>query len=369
VPLEPANPAPIPATFVGAKSEKACKAQTIELASYQQRGEVALGGQPEGVAAAWRVRLIGKPQEQVAFAAFDAEGRVASRPRGVGLTMQEVTPRVFASGTQWTVVWYDDKGLAFTRPRVEPLPQPEITHLPAVGPGVAGEVALAASPAGAVLAAAPFGASKAQISLFLFAPTDNVSTVQALGATHHAKEPRRSAVAAGAGGIFVVWDEAGALVGSRFDAAGKENEVTCAVAPAGEQRERLGLAATSTGAIVMWMEGSRLRTRALDAAGCPSSPIWTVAEGRLASITTLGDTALVAWVGADGRLLAARLQPDGSPPARGLDAGEGSSGVKDAPAAIALGTRKMAFAWSEVMSPVVSSKRLAMRLVDAACIP
>ena len=75
VPLEPASPAPLPATFVGAKGEKACKAQMIELASYQQRGEVALGGHPEGVAAAWRVRLVGKPQEQVAFAAFDPEGR------------------------------------------------------------------------------------------------------------------------------------------------------------------------------------------------------------------------------------------------------------------------------------------------------
>ena len=369
VPLEPASPPPLPATFVGAKNEKACKAQTVELATYQQRGDVALGGHPEGVAAVWRARLSGKPQEQVAFASFDAGGRPASRPRGVGLTTQEVPPRVFASGSQWTVVWYDDKGLAFTRPHAEPVPQPEITHLPAVGPEVAAEVALSTSPAGAVLAAAPFGAQKAQLGIFLFAPTDNVSTVKALGVTHHGKDPRHPALAAGTGGIFVVWDEAGALVGSRFDAGGKENDRTCTVAPASDKRERLALAATRTGAIVMWMEGNRVRTRALDAAGCPASPIWTVAEGRWASITALGDTALVVWVAADGRLLAARLQPNGAPPPRGLDAGEGSSGAKDAPAVIALGPGKVAFAWSEVMSPVISSKRLEMRLVDSACIP
>jgi hypothetical protein len=368
VPLEPERPPPLPATFAGAKSEKACKAQTVELASYQQRGDVALGGHPEGVAAVWRARLSAK-QEQVAFASFDGEGRATSRPRGVGLTTQDVQPRVFASGTQWTVVWYDDKGLAFTRPHVEPLPPPEITHLPAVGPEVASEVALSTSPAGAVLAAAPFGASKAQLGIFLFAPTDNVSTVKALGVTHHGKDPRRPALAAGAGGIFVVWDEAGALLGSRFDAGGKENDLTCTVAPAGDKRDRLALAATSTGAIVMWMEGNRVRTRALDASGCPASPIWTVAEGRWASITALGDTALVVWVAADGRLLAARLQPNGAPPKSGLDAGEGSSGAKDAPVAVALGAGKMAFAWSEVMSPMISSKRLVMRLVDAVCIP
>lgn len=369
VPLEPPSPPPLPTTFVGAKSEKACKAETVELAGYQQHGEVALGAHAEGVAAVWRVRLGGKPQDQVAFASFDTEGRPTARTRGVALTTQTIMPRVFASGTQWTVVWFDEKGLAFTRPHVESVPPLEITHLPAVGAGVAGEVALAASPAGAVLAAAPLGESKGQISLFSFAPVDSVSTVQALGATHHAKAPRGSAVAAGPGGIFVVWDEAGALVGSRFDATGKENEATCAVAPAGDKRERLALAATRTGATVMWMEGTRVRTRALDASGCPSSPIWTVAEGRWASITTLGDTALVTWVAADGRILAARLGQDGSPPARAFDAGEGSSGAKDVPAAIALGTRKVAFAWAEVMSPVISSKRLAMRIVDAACIP
>jgi hypothetical protein len=378
VPLEPASPAPLPSTFVGARGEKACKAQTVELASYQHRGDVALGGGADGVAAAWRVRLGGKPQEQVAFAAFDQEGKPTARARGVGLTLQDVPPRVFASASQWTVVWFDEKGLAFARPRVEQLPQPEIAHLGAIGPDVAADVALAASPAG-VLATTPFGAGKAQLGLFLFGPPDSVSTVKALGVTHHGKEPHRSAVAAhldggdpqtpGTGGTFVVWDEGGVLLGSRFDTAGKENDTPCSIAPAGDKRERLALAATAAGAVAMWMEGGKVRTRALDASGCPASPIWTVAEGRWASIASLGETAIVAWTGADGHLLAVRLQPSGAPSDRGIDAAEGSSGLKDPPSVLAFGAGKVAFGWSEVMGPVVSTKRLQMRIVDAACVP
>ena len=187
--------------------------------------------------------------------------------------------------------------------------------------------------------------------------------------THHGKAPHRPAIAEGAGGTFVVWDEGGALIGSRFDAAGKENDTPCTIAPAGEKREGLALAATRTGAVALWMTGSRVRTRALDASGCPASPIWTVAEGRWASIATLDGSALVAWAAQDGRLLAARLGPDGGPPTRGLDAAEGSSGVKDAPAVTAFGAGKVAFAWSEAQSAVEAGKRLVMRVVDAGCIP
>jgi hypothetical protein len=370
VPLEPATPAALTSTWVGARSEKACKAQTVELAGYQQRGEVSLGGGPEGVAATWRARLGGKPQDQVAFGSFDPEGHKVAAPRGVGLTMADVPPRVFGSGSQWTVVWFDEKGLAFTRPRIEPLPAPEVAHLGAIGPEVAADVALASTPAGGVLATTPFGAEKAQLGLFLFAPTDNVSTVKALGVTHHGKEPHRSAVAAGPSATFVLWDEGGALVGSRFDAAGKENGAPCTIAPAsGDKRERIALATAGAGAIAMWMEGSHVRTRALDASGCPASPIWTAAEGRWATLASLGDTVLVAWVGGDGRLLAARLQATGAPPERGIDASEGSSGVKDPPALVAFGAGKVAFGWSESMSPAISTKRVAMRIVEASCIP
>jgi hypothetical protein len=268
------------------------------------------------------------------------------------------------------VVWFDEKGLAFARPRTEQLPAPEIAHVGAIGPDVAPDVALAASPTGAVLATTPFGAGKAQLGVFLFAPEGNVATVKALGVTHHGMQPHRSAVAAGAGGIFVVWEDGGALVGSHFDAAGKENDAPCTVAPAStDKRERIGLAATSTGAMAVWTEGTHIRTRALDASGCPASPIWTAAEGRWATLASLGDTPLLAWVATDGRFLAARLQPSGAPPERGLDVAEGSVGVKDPPSALAFGGGKVAFGWSEVMGPVVSTKRLLMRVVDAACVP
>src|SRR6201999_2568474 len=36
-PLEPATPAALTATWVGARTEKACKTQTVEVAAYQQR--------------------------------------------------------------------------------------------------------------------------------------------------------------------------------------------------------------------------------------------------------------------------------------------------------------------------------------------
>jgi hypothetical protein len=370
VPLDPPAPAPLTATFVGAKGDKGCKAQTAELATYQQRGEITLGGQAEGVAATWRVHIASKPQDQVAFASFDAEGRPAAKTRGVGMTSHDVPPRVFASGSKWTVVWGDEKGLAFTRPKVESVPQPDVSHVGAIGPEVVPDVALASSPLGAVLAAAPFGAGKAQLGLFLFAPADDVSSVRALGVTHHGKAPHRAAVAAGPGGTFLVWDEAGTLVSSHLDSAGKEREATCTVAPASpEKRERPALVATATGAVAMWMEGTRVRTRALDASGCPSSPIWTAAEGRWASLASLGDAALLAWVAADGRLLATRLQPNGAPSERGLDAAEGSTGVKDAPAVAAFGAGKVAFGWSEVMGPVIKTKRIQLRTLAVACIP
>jgi hypothetical protein len=159
-------------------------------------------------------------------------------------------------------------------------------------------------------------------------------------------------------------------VAARFDAAGKESGAGCPIAPAsGEKRERLAVATTASGAVALWMEDTKVRTRALDASGCPSSPLWTAAEGRWAGITSLGDAALVAWVGSDGRLLAARLQPNGAPPERGLDASEGTTGVKDPPSVVALGTGKVAFGYSEGMSAVVSTKRLALRIVEAGCIP
>lgn len=364
--VPPADAAP-PSTFVGAKSERACRAQTVELATYQTRGDLAIGAQGDAIAATWRVRLAGKPEQQIAFASFDQEGKPVAKLRAVGKTAHDATPRVYASGSDWVVVWFDGKGLAYARPRVDPLPPPEVAHVSAIGPEVAADVALAPWPAGGGVAATLFGADHGQLGLFVFAPAEGPA-VKAMGVTHHAKSPKAPAIAASAAATFVAWDEDGALVASRFDAAGKES-AACAIAPKGaEKRERLALAPTATGAIASWVEGGKVRTRALDGMACPASPIWVAAEGKWPAIAPLGDTALLAWVAADGHLLAVRLGADGAPGQRGIDASEGTAGVKDPPAVLAFGARA-AFGWAEAMGPVISTKRLGVRIVDAACIP
>jgi hypothetical protein len=368
VPEDPPPDVTPPATFVGARTEKACRAQTAELATYQVRGEMALAGQGEVLAASWRVRLAGKREEQIAFATFDREGHPLSRPRGVGETTHDVPPRVLATGTGFAALWFDGKGLAYARPKTDPLPPPDVSHVSAVGSDVSADVAIARWPSGGGVAASPFGADKAQLGLFVFAPEDGPA-VKAMGVTHHAHQPHAPAIAAGPLGTFVMWEDGGAILASKFDPAGKEGASACTVArPGGPARDRLALAATPTGAVALWMEGAAVRTRALDASACPSSPIWTVAEGRWATLAPLGETPLVAWVNRDNHLLVARLAGTGAPPARGLDASEGTSGVKDAPAVVAFGG-KAAFGWAEVMSPAISTKRLSVRIVDAACVP
>ena len=356
-----------PSTFVAAKSEKACHQQTVELASYQTRGDVALAGQGDSIAATWRVRLAGKAEEQIAFASYDKDAHPLARARAVGNTSHDAAPKVFAAGSDWVVVWFDDKGLAYARPKLEPLPAPEIAHLGAVAAEVAADVALAPWHAGGGVAATPFGAARAQLGLFVFSAPE-APAVKAMGVTHHATKPRSPAIAASPTATFVAWDDDGAILASRFDAAGKESGVCTVAARGGGKRERLSIVATAKGAIATWMEGSKVHTRALDASACPASPIWTAAEGKWASIAKLGDAALLAWISADGKLLAARIGADGAPAAKGIDVSEGTTGVKDPPAVFGLGGRA-AFGWAEAMSPVISTKRLALRVVDAACIP
>ncbi len=356
--------------FAGARSNKLCRAQTAEIAAYQQEGTLALGAHKGGIGASWLVRLAGKREQQIAFSSFDLEGKQAARPRGVGL-VGEGKARVFGSGAGFTVTWFDSKGLAYARPRTDPLPAPEIGHLSMFGPEVAGDVALSSTDAGSVVAAAPYGAEKNQLGLFQFSPADeSAPPVTALGVTHHALAPSRPAVAASADATFVAWAEAdGRIAASRFDAKGKETDAACLVAPASaEKREHLALAAMGSGAVALWMEGTVIRTRALDGAGCPTSAAWKIGEGRWATIAAAGDTAVVAWLASDGRLLAARLGPNAAPSTKGLDVAEGSVGIKDPPALTAASGR-VAFGWAEPMGPVVSSKRLVLRLIDGACLP
>lgn len=366
----PPGSAPV-GEFAGARSNKLCRTQTAEIAVYQKGGTLALGAHKSGVGAAWLVRLAGSREDQIAFSSFDLEGKQAARPRGVGL-VGEGTARVFGSGSGFTMTWFDSKGLAYARPNNEPLPAPQIGHLSLFGPEVAADVALSSTEAGSVVAAAPYGAEKNQLGLFQFSPAEvGAPPVTALGVTHHAIAPRGPAVASGPETTFVAWSEAdGRIVASRFDTKGKEGDATCLVAPASaEKRERLALAAVGSGAIALWMEGTAIRARALDGAGCPTSPAWKIGEGRWATMVAAGDAPVVAWLASDGRLLAARLGPNAAPPAKGLDVAEGSADLKDPPALTASSSGRLAFGWAEAMSPVVSTRRLVVRLVDGACLP
>ena len=365
----PAGAGPV-SEFASARSNKLCKAQTAEIAAYQKDGTLALGAHKGGVGASWLIRLAGKREQQVAFSSFDLEGKQVARPRGVGLA-GEGAPRIFGSGAGFTVAWFDGKGLAYARPRVDPLPAPEIGHLSMFGPEVAGDVALSSTDAGSVVAAAPYGAEKKQLGLFQFSPADEAAPpVTALGVTHHALAPSRPGVAAGPEATFVAWFEAdGRIAASRFDVKGKESDAACLVAPASsDKRDHLALAAMGSGAVALWMEGAVIRTRALDGAGCPTSAAWKVGEGRWATIAAAGDTPVVAWLTSDGRLLAAKLGPNAAPPAKGLDVAEGSADIKDPPA-LAAASGRVAFGWAEAMGPVVSTRRLVLRVVDGACLP
>jgi hypothetical protein len=364
----PAGSAPPVGEFIGARGLKACNQKTIEVASYQQRGDVSLGGQKSGVAATWMVHLAGRREEQVAFAGFDGEGKPAARTRGVSFASSAA--RVFGTGKQWAVTWFDSKGVAYAQPHAEPLPPPTIGHFGAAGPDLQEDVAVSGT-SGALIAAAPFGADKAQLGLFQFAPEDTSQpAVKAIGVTHHANKPHRPAVAANEAGTFIAWQEPdGRFSASHFDRTGKETETACVIAPpSARKRERLALATVGAGAVAMWMEEGSIQTRALDKAGCPISPAWTIAEGRWPQLASLGEAAVVAWVASDGRYLAAKLAANGAPPAKGLDVAEGSTGVLDPPAIAAM-EGKVAFGWAEVMSSTVSSKRVALRIINSDCFP
>jgi len=360
--------------FVAAGQTEACKAQTGEVAAYLQRGEVTVAGREGAIAASWLIKMSAtKPGAQLAFAGFDLDAKQVARARGIG-SSNEMTPRLFASGTGWTLVWFDAEGLAFTRPRWETQPGPVIEHLRAISGAAVDDVALDATPAGSLVAVAPFTVDKTQLGLFLFAPSDATAPpVQALGATHHAKAPKRPAVAADAGGYTLAWqEEDGRLAVSRFDLTGKElADEPITLAAAGPTREHLVLTRTEKGAIAVWSEGDRILGRAMDASAKPADTTYVIGKGRSHALAPLGEGAIVTFLGQDGatpdQVLAVRLGADGAPSAKGLRVNDVGP-VKDAPAVAAAGART-AFLWTEPMAGGVATKRAILRAVDSACVP
>lgn len=359
--------------FDAAASTDACKAQTGQVADYLQRGEVALAGSDGSIAAAWLIKLSpSRPDAQLAFAGFSLDAKQIARARGVG-TSSELVPRLFSSGSGWTLVWFDSEGLAYAKPKWETAPLPTIEHLRAVGSADAEHVSLAAAPGGSIIAVAPFGANKTQFGMFLFAPIEpGAPSVQALGATHHAKKPRWPAVIADERGYTLAWHEEGdQIVASRFDLKGRELGEAVTLAEAAAGRGRVVLTATPKGALAMWSEGDKLLARALDQDARPGPEMWVVGYGKTPALVSFGDGALAVFTGQDGtasnQVLAVKLGPNGSPSAKGIrltDAGP----AKDAPAAVAVGSR-VGFMWTEPMTQGVGTKRALLRTVEAACIP
>ncbi len=349
-----------------------CKPATFELATYLLRGELTIAGRPGPsgngeVAGSWLVQLRGKAQ--IGFAGFDSQARRIARDRGIG-SAREHAPSLFATGDVWTVVWFDDEGLAFAHPSWETLPTPEIEHLSAVK-GVAPEdVALGATPEGSLVVASPFGTSGDQLSLFLFAAVGQ--SPKAIGVTKSAKKPKSPAVSADADGYTVAWLEEGGLIhATRFDKAGKEIGDGAPVVSAPADRKSLQIVSLAEATMLVWNEGDKLLARKLGKTGHADSKIFVVAaKGRDPVTMVAGADAIVAFVGdADGvadQLLAARLSPAGVAQTA-YRISDGKTPVLDPPAVASLGGR-IALAWTETMGPALSSKRAWLRTVEGACI-
>lgn len=359
-----------------ALANDACQPKDTELGSYLQRGEISLGAREGGLSVSWLVQLPNRPDAQIAFGGYDGQSKQAARVRGIG-TSQEHAPQVFATGTAWTVTWFDGDGLAFVKPPWEMTSKPlPVEHLRAVAKEIAGNVGLAVTPSGSLVAVAPFGAERSQLGVFLFAPSDPAEpAVRALGVSRHANKPVRPAVAADEKGYTVAYfDESGALYGTRFDEKGKEGDVAHLIAAAGAERKRLSLAAHPKGVLAIWEEGGdTIVARPLDAQAKPAGPPSVVAKSaKWFSAVPTKDGAMLCWVGQnprEGKLLAARVSGESAKPKeKGLDVLGDGRAVKDAPACGEIGGRA-AFAWMEVMSPTVSTKRAMLRTIEGSCVP
>jgi hypothetical protein len=364
------SPTPPVAGFESARANKACKTASVDVAQYQQRGELAIAGRKDRVAVTWLVQLAGRRQEQVAFATFDPDAKQAGRARGVGLS-EHTAPRAFAVGSEWTISWFDERGFAYTHPHEEPLPAPDVLHLTAIGPGEDEAVAINHVAEEGLIAAVVLPSNKDQVALFRFAPADpGAPGVKALGVTHHAKAPHHPAVAGDKDGVTVAWLEAGQrIAGSHFDAAGKEVDEACTIAPkGGAERKDLVLSSTPGGSVAVWLEGTELRARAIGPKGCPTGPIFSVGHGGSPRAIAIEGGVLAAWISPEGKFVAAKIAPSGKPSEKGLEIAEAVGGVKDPPS-IALAGGRAAFAWTEAMGPSVATRRLVLRTLDVACLP
>jgi hypothetical protein len=364
------------ARFVPIAERATCAHASFEVATYLMRGELALAGRGTGAAsefaASWLVQLKGKAQ--IGFAGFDGQARRIARDRGIG-NAREHAPKLYADAEGFTVLWFDASGLAYARPRWATEPAPEIEHLGAVREVPPADIAVNTTPGGPLVAASPFGTEGDQLSLFLLSPTaEGAAKTRAVGITKRAKKPKQPAVSADDAGYTVAWVEeaTGAVHASRFDASGKETGVGGVVrAAAPGEVSATSLVPLGGGASrLVWLEGGRVLTRRLDAQGSADSPIRVLGRGRGPSAVAVGTDTLVAWLAeggeVDAQLVVARVGRDG-PSASGLRVSDAKTKVLDPPA-IAVAGERVGLVWTEVMGPVISSKRAWLRTLAAACV-
>lgn len=359
-------------TIAASAKDSGCNKSEFELATYLLRGELTLGArkganQKAEFAASWLVQLQGKAQ--IGFAGYDHEARRIARDRGIG-NAREHAPRLFGNESEWTVVWFDDQGLAYAHPQMETNPTPDVLHLSSIKTVDWGQVALAQDPKGLIVAS-PFGAEVGQLSIFLFAPAEG-RKAEAIGVTKDAKQPTHPAVTSVPGGYLLSWlSEGGVIFATRFDEAGKQLASSLPVVAGGESRDRLSLTPLSTGgALLSWADGDRVLARMLDKDGAAKGDVMVVGKGKLPVALAQGDSAVIAMVaeadGAPDQLVAVRVGEKGVSESA-VRVSEGKTAVLDPPA-VASAEGRMGFAWTEVMGVAIASKRAWLRTLDPACI-
>lgn len=316
-----------------------------------------------------------RDRAQIGFAGFDAQARRVARDRGIG-NAGEHAPTLFATGDSFTVAWFDNEGLAYAKPAWEAQPAPEIAHLGAVKDVAPEDLAIAAAPSGALVAASPFGTQGDQLSLFLFGIEGRPP--EALGLTKGAKKPHRPSVAANDDGYAVAWVEAeGGVFATKFDRAGKETVSAKQVVVGlkwdpGNKRIRPTIVAMGQGWLLLWPDGEtivgRLLSAGLDVSGAP----FVIATGRHYSAVPSGNGDVIVGylaeaLGKSDQLIAVRIEQNGVK-SQGLRISDAATEVMDPPAIAAVPPR-IAFAYTEIMSPIVSSKRAHLRTFSASCVP
>jgi hypothetical protein len=362
------------AKFVAATSKDSeCKATTAELATYLMRGDLGLAGRPTEkggeFATSYLIQLRGKAQ--IGFAGYDGGAKRFSRDRGIG-SAHEHAPRLFSTADRWTVAWFDDDGLAYAHPTWDSTEKPPIEHMSTLKNVKPADVALAATPDGALVVASPFGTGGDQLSLFLFATSaEGQKKKSAIGVTRIAKKPSNPAVLADKTGYSVAWlEEDGQVLTARFDLEGKE--IGVGVVAVGKPGKRSSLAMTQLdgGPLLSWEQDGQIFGRMLDESANPNGDLWLIGKGTQPAVAGLGDSAVVSFLGevegvAD-QVAAVRVGKTGVSESA-IRVSDARTPVLDRPV-VALGGPRLAFVWTEKMGPAIASKRAWIRTIDSACL-